>query len=93
MRRQLKLQDHKLGEIVYSTADTRTEAARRDLEAFDRELASSEIELSRYLPSPGGVDYEEDFEVVLEEPSVRPRSRATPSRRRPPRRRPPHRRW
>ena len=65
MRRQMKLQDQKLGEIVYSTADTAAEASKRDLKAFDRELARSGINLSRYVPAPGQTGYEEDFEVAL----------------------------
>ena len=57
MRRQLRLQDQKLGPIVYATSDTGTEASQRDLDAFDRELARAELDLSRYLPQPrcGGV--------------------------------------
>ncbi len=64
MRRELKLQDQKLGEIVYATSDTAEQAAQRDMAAFDRELARAQINLSRYLPSPNRVGYEEDFEVV-----------------------------
>ena len=79
MRRRLRLQDQKLGRIVYATSDTGGEASRRDRDAFDRELARAEVDVSRYLPSPGRVGYEEDFEVVMEESAVR-----TPRRRRPP---------
>lgn len=83
MRRQLKLQDQKLGPIVYATSDSGIEASQRDLDAFDRELARAEVDLSRYLPSPGGVGYEEDFEVVMDEvraaaPRRRARSRPRP---------------
>ncbi len=86
MRRRLKLQDQKLGRIVYATSDTGTEASQRDQEAFDRELARAEVDVSRYLPSPGRVGYEEDFEVVMEEAPVRTaRRRRPPSRRSPPR--------
>ena len=90
MRRRLRLQDKKLGAIVYSTADTESEATKRDLATFDRELAGAEIDLSRYLPSPGKVGYEEDFEVVMDEaPSraVRRTTAARPLRHRPPGRR------
>lgn len=67
VRHELALGDQKLGRIVYSTSDTGEEAARRDMAAFDRELAGAEIDLSRYLPSPDKVGYEEDFELVLED--------------------------
>lgn len=85
MRRRLRLQDRKLGRIVYATSDTDTEASRRDRDAFDRELARAEVDVSRYLPSPGRAGYEEDFEVVMEEAPVRtaPRRRRPPSRSRP----------
>ena len=85
MRRQLRLQDQKLGPIVYATSDTGTEASQRDLDAFDRELARAELDLSRYLPTPDAVGYEEDFEVVMDEVRVAaPRHRArTRSRPRP----------
>ena len=85
MRRRLRLQDQKLGRIVYATSDTGADASRRDRDAFDRELARAEVDVSRYLPSPGRVGYEEDFEVVMEEAPVRtaPRRRRPPSRSRP----------
>ena len=85
MRRRLKLQDQKLGRIVYATSDKSTEASKRDRDAFDRELARAEVDVSRYLPSPGRVGYEEDFEVVMEEAPVRtaPRRRQPPPRPRP----------
>ena len=72
-RRQLKLEEGDLGEIVYSTADTSAEATERDLASFDRELAAAEVDLGRYLPSPDKVGYEEDFALVAnEEPRRRP---------------------
>ncbi|MDE2663259.1 MAG: hypothetical protein OXI39_09705 [Gemmatimonadota bacterium] len=66
MRRRLKLQDQRLGPIVYSTSDTAAEASRRDMDAFDRELEGARLDLSRYLPSPTRVGFEEDFEVVMD---------------------------
>ena len=83
MRRRLRLQDQKLGPIVYATSDTDAEASRRDRDAFDRELARAELDVSRYLPSPGRVGYEEDFELVIEDAPPRagrrrgPRSRSS----------------
>ena len=88
-RRALRLEDQKLGAIVYSTSDDESEAAERDLAAFDRELAGAEIDLSRYLPSVGRVGYEEDFEVVMDDAragsgvgatSRRPLRRGSPGR-------------
>lgn len=80
MRRRLRLQDRKLGAIVYSTSDDDSRAAERDLAAFDRELAGAEIDLSRYLPSPGKVGYEEDYEVVMDPAPARAAVRATARR-------------
>ncbi|NNM35316.1 MAG: hypothetical protein HKO53_19730 [Gemmatimonadetes bacterium] len=67
VRRRLALDKGELGAIVYDSGDSSSEAAARDMAAFDRELASAEIDLSRYLPSPDRVGYEEDFAVVLED--------------------------
>ena len=89
MRRRLKLQDQKLGRIVYATSDTAAEESQRELDAFDRELERAEIDLSRYLPSPNRVGYEEDFEVVMERVPVG--AGRTSGRRRPQQRRPPPR--
>lgn len=87
VRRKLRLGDQRLGEVVYSTSDTEAEAAKRDMAAFDRELAGAEVDLSRYLPSLGEVGYEEDFEVVMDEARRRP-ARVQSSRSRPRPRRP-----
>ncbi len=84
MRRSLRLENQKLGPIVYATSDTAVEASRRDTEAFDRELARAEVDLSRYLPSPGGVGYEEDFEVVMDARPAKSRVRQRRSGPRPP---------
>lgn len=84
MRRNLRLEDQKLGPIVYATSDTAVEASRRDMEAFDRELARAEVDLSRYLPSPGEVGYEEDFEVVMDARPAKSRVRQRRSGPRPP---------
>ena len=83
MRRRLKLRDQKLGRIVYATSDTGAEASKRDLDAFDKELARAEVDVSRYLPSPGEVGYEEDFEVVMDERPARTavRRRSSPRNR------------
>ena len=87
MRRTLRLEDQKLGPVVYATSDTAKQASERDRDAFDRELARAEVDLSRYLPSPGGVGYEEDFEVVMGDSPTKSRVRRRSSRQRPPLRR------
>ena len=67
VRRRLALEEGEIGEIVYDSGDSSSEAAARDMATFDRELASAEIDLSRYLPSPDRVGYEEDFALVVED--------------------------
>ncbi len=63
-RRQLRLDERTVDDIVFSTADTPEEAARRDMELFDRQLDPAEVDLDRYLPSLDRVGYEYDFELV-----------------------------
>ena len=85
MRRRMKLQDQRLGPIVYATGDTAAQASKRDMDAFDRELKRAELDLSRYLPSPTRVGYEEDFEVVMDPvPARSRRPRPAPRRHRSP---------
>ena len=67
VRRRLALEKGDIGEIVYDSGDSSAEASARDMAAFDRELASAEIDLSRYLPAPDRVGFEEDFAVVAED--------------------------
>lgn len=64
-RRELRLEARTIGEIVYSSGDTRQEAHERELAEFDRELQAAEVDLSKYLPSPDRVGYEDDFDVVM----------------------------
>lgn len=71
VRRGVKLEDWKPGDIVYSTSDSSAEASEKDLAAFDRELAGAELDLSRYLPSPDRIGYREDFDLVVDETPVR----------------------
>ena len=83
MRRRLKLQNQRLGPIVYATSDTAAQTSQRDMDAFDRELERAEVDLSRYLPSPTRVGYEEDFEVVMDPVPAKTR-RSRPARHRSP---------
>jgi hypothetical protein len=46
-RRELALEQRRVGKIVYSSGDDAAEESRRDLEAFDRELAAGEPGLAR----------------------------------------------
>lgn len=63
-RRSLKLDKRKIGKIVYSSGDSTTEESAREMANFDRELAAAEMDLSSYLPSSGGVAFEDDYDVV-----------------------------
>ncbi len=74
VRRKLTLEDRKLGDIVYSSADSSTEASERDLAEFDRKLAAAEMDLSGYLPSPDRVGFEDDYEIVAFDEELRSRS-------------------
>ncbi len=76
VRRGVKLEDWKPGQIVYSTSDSSTEASERDVAAFDRELDGAKLDLSRYLPSPNRIGYREDFDLVVDEAPVRGASRS-----------------
>lgn len=64
MRRSMRLEDQVTGGVVYSTADTALEAGERELEAFDRALASGEVDLGGYVPSTDRVGFEADYELV-----------------------------
>ncbi len=87
-RRRLRLEDQKLGPIVYATSDTAAEESQRDADAFDRELARAEVDVAGYVPPASRVGYEEDFEVVMDAASAarsgprrpRPRSYRSPPR-------------
>lgn len=57
LRKGLRLDERKVGDIVYSSADTNEEAGRRELEGFDRELAG-------LIEAPGRVDYEEAYDLI-----------------------------
>ncbi len=67
IRNRLQLENRPLGEIVYSSADSDKEEAERDKAAFDRMLTDGDdddLDLSPYLPSPGAIGYEDDYEIV-----------------------------
>ena len=53
LRSTLALDAQRVGDLVYSTGDSPTEAARRDLAAFDAELR-------RTLPAPGRAAFADD---------------------------------
>lgn len=71
MRRSLKLEAKRLGDIVFDTGDTASEADARDQKLFDREIGAGD--LKGYVPAPDRVDYEEDFEVIAFEEELRGR--------------------
>ena len=75
IRRQLKLEDSKIGPAVYSSADSPAEASERDRAAFDRELAA-DVDLTAYLPSPDRAGFEDEFEIVAFEEELKRRAAA-----------------
>ena len=62
-RRALRLETQEVGEIVYASDETREEADRREVEAFQREMERQD-DLERYIQAPDRVEYLDDFELV-----------------------------
>jgi hypothetical protein len=73
VRAKLRLEQRDLGEIVFSTSDSPEDAARRDADAFDRELSGEPGSLDRYLPAVDRIGFEDDFEIVAFEEELRGR--------------------
>ena len=71
VRRSLRLDQNRLGPIVYSTDDSPEAAARRDLELFDRALLGSGVDLDRYRQKTDRVAYENEFELVAFDEELR----------------------
>jgi hypothetical protein len=63
IRRQLKLEDQVIGDIVYASDQTDEEAHERDLAAFDRELEGGE-DLTRFLLAPERIGYLDDLDLI-----------------------------
>jgi hypothetical protein len=63
VREHLKLETQEVGDIVYASDDTREEADRREVEAFEREMAR-QSKLDRYLHDPDRIGYMDEFELV-----------------------------
>ncbi len=57
VRRSLRLESRSPGDVVFATDDTDADAGRRELAAFDRQLAG-------YVPDTSSIGYEDDYEVV-----------------------------
>ena len=70
-RETLRLDERTTGDVVFSTADSAEEAARRDAKLFDRALAGSGPDLDRYLPSVDRIGFEDDFELVAFDEELR----------------------
>jgi hypothetical protein len=70
IRRSLRLDRQVVGEIVYASDESREEADRREVEAFEREKARQE-DLERYLQAPDRVEYFDDFELVAFDEEMR----------------------
>ncbi len=71
VRRQQGLEGKELGEVVYDTGDTQAQADERDQRSFDRELG--DVDLTSYLPSPGQIGFEDDWEAVAFDEEMRRR--------------------
>jgi hypothetical protein len=88
VRRALALEQQKVGEIVYSSADTPTEESQRDARAFDRQLAEGATRpaleagdtLAGYLPSTERIGYIDDFELVAFDEELKRRPAVSVSR-------------
>ena len=63
VRRHLRLGDQEVGEIVYASDESREEADRREVEAFEREM-ERQREMDRYLQDPDRLAYMDEFELV-----------------------------
>jgi hypothetical protein len=70
MRRSLRLETQEVGEIVYASDETREEADRREVEAFQREMERQD-DLERYIQAPDRVEYLDDFELVAFDEELR----------------------
>jgi hypothetical protein len=76
VRRRLKLEEGKLGEVVYSSADSNAEASDREGAAFDREFAAK-LDLTAYLPSPDRAGFEDEYELVAFDEELKRRGEGT----------------
>jgi hypothetical protein len=63
VRRNLRLEDQEVGPIVYASDDSSEDSDRREVEAFEREMARQE-NLGRYLQDPDRIGYMDEFELV-----------------------------
>jgi len=77
VRRKLRLENRRLGDIVFSTSDSAEESTDRELALFDRQLDGGDVDLDRYLPTIDRIDFEDDYEIVafddeLKQRGVRP---------------------
>jgi hypothetical protein len=76
VRRRLKLEEGKLGGVVYSSADSNAEASEREGAAFDREFAAN-LDLTAYLPSPDRAGFEDEYELVEFDEELKRRGQGT----------------
>lgn len=57
VRARLRLNERKVGDIVYSSADSETEASERELVSFDKEL-------SGYVAAPSSTGFEDVLDLI-----------------------------
>jgi hypothetical protein len=71
VRNKLRLEGRTLGEIVYSTGDSDSEASERELRLFDRALEGDDADLGRYVPAVDRIGFEDDYEIVAFEEELK----------------------
>jgi hypothetical protein len=74
VRKELALDDQKVGEIVYSSGDTTAEADRRDAREFERSLTGG---LEQYLSPTSRPAYMDDFELVATDEEILARKKSS----------------
>jgi hypothetical protein len=73
VRQNLRLEDQEVGDIVYASDDSTEDTDRREVEAFEREMARQD-DLERYLQDPGRIGYMDEFELVAFEEELKLRA-------------------
>lgn len=63
VRSKLRLENRRLGDIVFDTSDSAQDAGERELALFDRELGG-DVQLDRYLPAADRVGFQDDYEIA-----------------------------
>lgn len=70
VRERLSLEGQRVGDIVYSSDESKEDTDRREVEAFEREMGRQK-ELEAYVPDPDRLGYMDDFELVAFDEELR----------------------